>query len=73
VNAEIVSQYFMDVGPTAALLLAGVWHRLEEYWMSHKGSFAGLLNDAGIVLGCIYGVDKRLPYLDDPAYRNYFQ
>lgn len=73
VNAEIVSPYFMDVGPTVALLLAGVWHRLGEYWMDHNESFDGLENDAGIVLGCLYGVDKRLPYLEDPEYRKYFQ
>ena len=73
VNAEIVSPHFMDVGPTAALLVAGVWHRLGEYWMSHGESFDGLENDAGIVLGCLYGVDKRIPYLDDDQYRKYFQ
>ncbi len=73
VNAEIVSPNFMDVGPTAALLVAGVWHRLGEYWMDHHESFDGLENDAGIVLGFIYGVDKRLPYLGDDGYRRYFQ
>jgi cysteine synthase len=73
VNAEIVSPHFMDVGPTVALAVAGVWHRLGEYWMSHHESFDGLVNDAGIVLGFIYGVDKRIPYLGDPAYRKYFQ
>ena len=62
----------MDVGPTVALLVAGVWHRLGEYWMDHNESFDGLVNDAGIVLGCLYGVDKRLPYLDDEQYRKYF-
>ena len=73
VNAEIVSPNFMDIGPTGALLIAGVWRRIGEYWMDHKQSFDGLLNDADIVLGCIYAVDKRLPYLDDPGYRKYFQ
>jgi hypothetical protein len=62
----------MDVGPTVALEVAGVWHRLGDYWMDHKESFDGLENDAGIVLGFIYGVDKRLPYLDDEQYRSYF-
>jgi cysteine synthase len=71
-NAELARQYFIDVGPTGALLLAGVWHRIGEYWMEH-GNFDGLLNDAGIVFGCIYTVDKRLPYLDDSGYRKYFQ
>jgi len=73
VNAEILSPHFMDVGPTVALAVAGTWHRLGEYWMNHNGSFDGLVNDAGIVLGFIYGVDKRLPYLGDPGYRKYFQ
>ena len=72
VNAEIVSPHFMDVGPTVALAVAGVWHRLGEYWMDHHESFDGLENDAGIVLGFIYGMDKRLPYLGDPGYRKYF-
>lgn len=72
VNAGIVSPHFMDVGPTVALEVAGVWHRLGDYWMDHKESFDGLENDAGIVLGFIYGVDKRLPYLDDEQYRSYF-
>ena len=71
-NAELARQYFIDVGPTGALLLAGVWHRIGEYWMTH-GSFSGIQNDAGIVLGCIYTVDQRLPYMDDPKYRKYFK
>ena len=38
VNAEIVSPHFMDVGPTVALEVTGVWHRLGEYWMAHNES-----------------------------------
>ncbi|HUC31349.1 MAG TPA: pyridoxal-phosphate dependent enzyme [Candidatus Paceibacterota bacterium] len=72
VNAELAREYFVDVGPTGALGLAGVWNRIGEYWMKH-GNFDGIRNDAGFVLGCIYTVDKRLPYLDDPGYRKYFQ
>ena len=71
-NAELARQYFIDMGPTGVLALAAVWHRIGGYSMTH-GNFDGLLNDAGIVLGCIYTVDKRLPYLDNPEYRKYFQ
>lgn len=71
VNAELVKQYFITSGPTGALLLAGVWHHLGDYFKEH-GNFEALKNNNGIVLGAIFIMDMHLPYLDDDEYRKYF-
>lgn len=71
-NAELVQRYFITAGPTGALLLVGVYHRLCQHWIRY-GNFDALKNGAGFVVGAIFIVDMHLPYLGDSHYRRFFQ
>ncbi len=70
-NAKLFQQYFLSVGPTAALLIAGFYDRLREHY--EHGTIDSLKNKDGKIIAVLYFMDMHLPYLEDPEYLSFFQ
>lgn len=70
-NAELLQEHFLSVGPTSALLIAGFYDRLREHY--ERGTIDSLKNEKGKIVAALYFMDMHLPYLEDPEYLKFFQ
>jgi cysteine synthase len=70
-NAEIVQQMYLPVGPTGALLLAGVYHFLRQH--VYAGTIDCLRNRDGNIVFVLLWMDSYMAYLDDPEYAAFFR
>lgn len=70
-DAELLQEHFLSVGPTAALLVAGFYDRLREH--VERGTVDSLKNKEGNIVAVLYFMDRHLPYLEDPEYLKFFE
>jgi cysteine synthase len=70
-DAELLQEHFLSVGPTATLLIAGFYDRLQEHY--ERGTIDSLKNKDGKIVAVLYFMDRHLPYLEDPEYLKFFQ
>ncbi len=70
-NAPLVQEeWCLPVGPTVALLEAGICHFLRAH--VETGKINLLLNERGDIRLLLFGMYSYMPYLDAPKYRAYF-
>lgn len=66
-DADFYQQYYRSYGPTSALLEAGSYHLLRDYWKEH-GNFNALRNENGEIVMISFFMDMHLPYADDKEF-----
>jgi cysteine synthase len=70
-NADLVRATCLPIGPTGALLVAGVYHLLRDHVV--RGRLEALKNEEGRIEFLLFLMDSNLAYISDPDYLKYFR